>query len=358
MTSSIESLTFTVPLTAANRAQAQQFAQQMPVVGKAAEVERTLLAIIATQYYLQLLGFTSDLTTSHSWNLLHQWTGSPADLVISNGRRLHCCPIETDQVVISLPKADDGLGYVVVELSDDFQDAKMLGFAPSSATQQITRNQLQSLDALVDSLTANPVENLYKWLDNQMSEAWGLLDDILTSDYRPALSTRSLQLRGMSENASELYRALRRSMPATEDALVDDLAQLIQQLDDDELRWQVAEMLWNINRTHPANPVILTKDIGFHLSGHAIGLEIGLLPKGSERFLILVRLRPIGESPSLPQGLQFSGYDEHSDQFFTLSSRENDAYVQYKFNASLGDGFSLRVHLGDAQVVETFTVQT
>lgn len=361
MTSSIDFLTFTVPLTSANRAQAQQLAQQMPHPDKATEVERNLLAVLATQYYLQLLGLSSDLTASRSWDLLCQWTGNPSDLVVANGH-LHCCPIAPGQIVISLPDINDGLGHVVVQLSDDLHEAKMLGFAPATE-KQITRNQLQSLDTLIDCLTATPVERLHNWFENKMSDAWDSLENILNTQRRPDILMASLADEGVQPNyrtsrlseTQEFYKTLGRPMP-TEDELANDLGRLIQRLENDEQRWQAAELLWELVPDHPASPVILAKDIGLYLSGYAIGLEIGLLPRRQEQFLVLARIRSIGQSPILPSGLQFTGQDEHGNPFFSLSSRSNDRYVQFKFNASLGDAFSLIAQLDDAQIVEGFVI--
>lgn len=370
MTSSLESLTFTVPLTAAKRLQARQLAQQMPYADKATDVERNLLAVLATQYYLQLLGLSSNLTDSHSWDVLHHWTGIPSDLSVTNGH-VYCCPITPDQTIISLPDTDTGsLGYVIVQLSDDLTEAIMLGFAPTTA-QQITRNQLQPLDALVDCLTATPVERLRDWLDNKISTAWDNLDNLLSNKNQPEIlmapisSERiqssyrtSTQITNYTQerDIQEFYSAIGNPIPTNSEDLVTDLSRLIQQLDNDEQRWQAAELLWNIVPNHPNSPVILIKDLGLYLSGYAIGLEVGILPRQPDHFLVLVRLRSIGQSPILPDNLQFSGNDEQENTFFTLSSRSNDRYIQFKFNASAGDAFNLTIQLEESQIVEGFII--
>jgi Protein of unknown function (DUF1822) len=137
-----------------------------------------------------------------------------------------------------------------------------------------------------------------------------------------------------------------------QDALVD----LIQTTQDDEIRWQSAELLWELDPHHPICPVISAKDLELYLMGHAVALMVGMLPKPDGKLLMLVRMYPMEQRSSLPPGLKMIGLDEIGGELFQVESRQRDDYMQFKFTADEGDRFSVRVVLKDASFTESFVV--
>ena len=331
-------------------------AQQLPYPDKAIQVERNLLAVLATQYYLQLLGFPSDLGDSN--DLFHQWTAHAADLKVGNGR-INCYPIRPNQSEIALPEIDNGLGHIIVQLSDDYQAAQLLWFAPATVRQLSSPQQLQPLDALVDCLTAEPLVELRSWLTNQMTTAWETLDRVMNPMRGPHILMASEgQERQLNTRIQQMIQGLYEQTnfsPASDDPRV-NLSQLVQQLQDEELRWQAAALLWELDPYHPDSPVIRANDLVLYLGGHAAALMVGLLPRSDQRMLILARLCSIGESPTLPSNLQLIGQDMDGQQIFEVISRQQDDYMQFKFVADPGDQFKLIVRLGEAEIVENFIV--
>ncbi|MEM9266685.1 MAG: DUF1822 family protein [Cyanobacteria bacterium P01_F01_bin.13] len=358
MTSSLDPLTFTVPLTAANRSAAQTMAEKMPNAAKAHQVERNILAVLATQYYLKLLGFSSN--ANPSFDLLHQWADSAAALIVQNGI-IDCYPISSGQTALSLPKlSSHKLGYVVVELSDDYHEAKMLGVAPATATQ-LAVHQLQPLDTLVDCLTETPLIQLQTWLERQSLSVWTTLDSLMSPEREPHIVMATVELDRQSTPQQRLAQMIQELHEQTGIAPVAEepttnLSQLIQQVQNDELRWRAAELLWELDPDHPSSPIIRAKDLGLYLAGHSIALLVGLLPKADNQTLVLVRVCSIGASPVLPSGIQFVGEDIDGNQIFDLLSRRQDDYIQFKFTADVGDRFTLKVGLEDAQIIENFLV--
>jgi len=124
----------------------------------------------------------------------------------------------------------------------------------------------------------------------------------------------------------------------------------------DEIRWQAAELLWEIDSSHPASPVVRARDLGLYLGGHGIALMVGVLPKPDHRQLILLRLYPLHAEPCSPQELKLAVFDDTGNLLIELESREHDRYIQFKFTADSRDAFEVRVSLGDASVVESFLV--
>lgn len=356
MTSSLESLTFTIPLTAANRSLAQQIARKMPNDDKANLVERNILAVLATQYYLKLLGFVSNA----NWDLLQQWTGNASELMVSNGF-LICYPIQPGQTTISLPEPfNPSLGTVVIQLSDDYHEAKMIGFAPATV-RQLSIQQLQPLDVLVDCLTETSLVRLQDWIEQQVTRTWTTLGNLMSPEREPHIVMAPVNLEPQTSTQQRLQQMIQELYeqtgvpPATAEPAT-NLSQLIQQVQDDELRWRAAELLWELDPDHPSSPIIRAKDLGLYLAGHSIALLVGLLPKAADQTLVLVRVCSIGSSPVLPSGIQFLGHDEDGNQIFDLASRRQDDYIQFKFTADVGDRFALTVRLGEVQIAENFVV--
>ncbi|MBL1179220.1 DUF1822 family protein [Pantanalinema sp. GBBB05] len=105
------------------------------------------------------------------------------------------------------------------------------------------------------------------------------------------------------------------------------LVQLIQLTQDDEIRWQASELLWEIDPQHPACPVIRAKDLGLYLAGYAISLMVGILSKPDRQMLILLRTYPIQQSCLSPR-LKLIILDETEQVFQELESRQRDDYIQ------------------------------
>lgn len=356
MTSSIDSLTFIVPLTDANRALAQQIARKMPNADKVDQVKRNILAVLATQYYLKLLG----LPSRADWDLLQQWTGNAAELLVPNGF-LNCYPIGPEQTTVLLPEPFNAvLGTVVVQLDDNDHEAKMVGFAPATVKQLVVQ-QLQSLDVLLDRLTETPLTRLQDWVEQQTTNAWTTLSSLMSPEREPHIVMATVELerpnntqQRLQQQIQDLYEQTEIS-PATEEPIT-NLSQLIQHVQDDELRWRAAELLWELDPDHPSSPIIRAKDLGLYLAGHSIALLVGLLPKAGEQTLVLVRVCSIGASPVLPSDIQFLGHDVDGNLIFDLASRRQDDYIQFKFTADLGDRFTLTMRLSDVQIAENFVV--
>ncbi|WP_414582277.1 DUF1822 family protein [Scytonema sp. PCC 10023] len=82
MSYTIEPLTFTVTLTLSAHSKAKQFARHQSNPQKAKQVYNNTLAVSAVNFYLQCLGFETDLEKSDSWNPAMQSLMDVADLEV------------------------------------------------------------------------------------------------------------------------------------------------------------------------------------------------------------------------------------------------------------------------------------
>ena len=134
------------------------------------------------------------------------------------------------------------------------------------------------------------------------------------------------------------------------------LARILQTTEDEEIRWQAAELLWEIDPNHPALGVRRAIDLGMQLAGVSVALMVAILPKPNRRIAILLRVYPLGEQCFLPANLKLIGLDEMGQSLFEIRSRERDDYIQFKFTADPGDRFGLEIVLNNATITKHFVV--
>lgn len=374
-------VTVALPITATDRCKAAEFAGQQPTPQKANQVYRNTLAVIVTRRYLQMLTIRSELL-EYRWDRLERWLKKVADLYIPEVKGyLECRAIARGEERCFVPekvqhdsesKRCNRIGYIVVQLDEPYREGVILGFVPQGAVTEIPLNYLQPLDALIDRLTLPqpvPAEtNLSDWLRGIFEFDWQPRRGILKPPKRPILLMCNVSLtsnptnltEAISNSVAQLYQqANLDSQHATLPANLEPstaLVHLIQTTQNDEIRWQAAELLWDIDPEHPASPIVSARDLGMYLGGHAVALMVGVLPKLDGRQLILLRVYPIQNEPYLPAGLKLAGFDEANNALFELESRHHDNYIQFKLIADPGDRFGVKVSFNDASVSENFCV--
>ncbi|OUL18589.1 hypothetical protein BV378_35220 [Nostoc sp. RF31YmG] len=355
-----------IPITATDRKQAYQFAQQQPTQERSQQVYRNTLAVLVTRRYLELLGIETDLEASYSWNPLNRLVENIADLYIPSLQGfLECRSLfQSDRKCTIPPEVwSERLGYVMIQLDEPYQEGEILGFVESVSVSELPRSYFQSLDVLLERLTleppAEPIVQLRQWLKKTFESDWQPRQDLLSNIKGEILQ---LQQRGndpIHQQVEQLYR--RQSSNLVQSVPVDlnpqeALVNLIQNTQDDEIRWQSAELLWELDPQHPDCPVISAKDLGIYLIGYPLILMVGILPKSDGKMLIFLRVSPGGQLSHLPLGLKLIVLDETGNPFFEVESRQQDRYIQFKFTADAGDRFSASVVLNDASFTDSFVV--
>ena len=359
-----ELMAITIPITAADRSQAKIFAEQQPTQAKADQIYRNTIAVLVTHRCLQWLGISSNLEMSDSWNLLSCWLEDVADLYIPELEgRLECRTIRPGDKSCFIPEDDqrERIGSVVVQLDDAYREGQVLGFVASASATSFPISDLQPLEVLLDRLPT-PV-NLGEWLNQRFDRGWEPRENLLNPkksllafanplrNHRDEIKHRVEQLYLKQATANSIPQAVLLAEP--EAALV----QLIQATQDDEIRWQAAELLWQVNPQHPACPVISAKDLGLYFEGRTVALMVGILPKADSSRLILLRLYPFEPEFHLPPGLKLEVLDETgSQELFQVESRQQDDYIQFKFTGDVGDRFNVRLTLNKASIMETFII--
>lgn len=301
MTTTIEKLTFTVPLTRDMLEQAQRFSKQQRDKQKAKQVYLNTISVLAVAYYCELMELETDLEASDSWNIVTQTLMDVADLDVTDIGKLECRPVYPHAEFCRIPQEvwEDRIGFVGVEINEDNLEAKLLGFVKEVNREQILVSQLQSLGELINVLydvePEKPLIDLSEWWKGLFTESW------ISLIYKPALrGTRS-----------------------------------------------------QLNETVKAKKEI---DYGLLLNRQPVDLVITIKPEDNKAMGVLVQVVPRenGEQNYLPEGLKLRVMLE--SDIAEAEARSKDKLIQLEFSENVGKSFTVEVILDDAVVTEQFIV--
>jgi len=219
---------------------------------------------------------------------------------------------------------------------------------------------------------SKPWEKLTNWLEDILTEGWQPLEEVLGNRkpimqmaFRLDRTTEKLSLKVVKKFLQQLQITQKQkdkieaylSQPELSDTEVNKaLVQILQTTENEETRWEIAELLWEIDPSHPAAGVRRAIDLGMQLAGVPVALMIAILPKQNQRFAVLSRVYPMQEQSFLPANLKLIGLDEMGESLFEIRARQRDDYIQFKFTADPGDRFSLQVSLNSATVTKHFVI--
>ncbi|MGF1537839.1 MAG: DUF1822 family protein [Elainellaceae cyanobacterium] len=384
MTNANSQVAIQIPLSLADRQLATQFAQRQPTPEKAAQVQQNTLAVLTMYHYLQMLDVSTSLEGSQSWSPIDQLCANVADLMIPGAGRLECRPVSPGDVACPIPPETwgDRLGYVVVCL-DSAHQGTVLGFTPQ-AESAIALNRLRPVDELLPVLQPASLAQrsersssgqsrirLRRWL-GELGAAlgdelacWQPIEALLSSA-RPAVAFRAAETAPVFEvqkqAVQQLYRALGQASPeavrsiqaaGAQEELVPPLVNVLESAADSEVRWRAADLLRDIEPSHPGLGDRRGLDLGLALEGHRLALMVAVLPQPNGGIDVLARVYPLGDA-LLPPNVELTGLDASDSPFLTVESRARDNYIQIKFAADQGEPFSLRVAIAGASLTQNF----
>lgn len=314
MHQAMESLTFSVSLTLSARSKAKQFGSEQSNPQKAKQVYYNTLAVYAVNFYLQCLGFETDLDNSGSWNPVMRSLMNVADLEVKDYGKLECRPVLASAVCYVPPEVwSERIGYVAVQLNESFTEATLLGFVEKVETSELPIGELRSLDDLPKyirdqelrkkaTLSVPALTNLRQWLEGNFETGW--------QTFEALFDTKNLAYR-KPPKADKIRRA--KSI---------DLGELVAK--------------------HPMVVVTLTPKSNPNRS--------------IQKFAVCVQVHP-HEYENLPEDLKLIVVDESGKTFFEISARSTDKIIQTKpFSGQPGERFTVKVVLGETSFTENFVV--
>ncbi|MGB3513106.1 MAG: DUF1822 family protein [Microcoleaceae cyanobacterium] len=283
--------------------------------------------------------------------------------------------------------------YISIQVLVEEEEAILIGFIRHDKliNQSLQKNEIGNYQLSLPELTSDsshlilnlkylsPVaikiperEKLTSWLKRILTESWQPVEEILGNRQpiiQMALSldktTKKISSKVVKNFLKQFQMTHKQrdqtqtdlSQPELSDTEVNNaLVQILETTEDEETRWQIAELLWEIDPSHPATGVRRAMDLGMQLAGASVALIVAILPKPNQRFAILSRVYPLQDQRFLPANLKLIGLDEMGQSLFEIRARERDDCIQFKFTADPGDRFSLKVGLNSATVTKHFII--
>jgi hypothetical protein len=308
-----------LPITQAARTTAQQFANQQPTPEKAEQVRLNTLAVWVVNDYLQMMDITTDLTASDSWNPVMRLFADVADLAMPTVGRLECRPISSFEHICSVPPEtwEERVGYVVVQIDESLQEAKLLGFVPQVAREELPLSQLQPPEAFIEHLgqlrqsPASTLVNLSQWFVGIFESGWQNLEALWNSQ-EPGLA--------YAFRSPEIFE----QQTANQSDVVTRRAKLL--------------------------------DLGIQIADQPLMLIVELSPQADQKTSIRLQLHPTGNQLYLPLGVQLTVLDDTGTVFLEAQARSADNYIQLQLRGDIGERFSVRVALDDISITEQFVI--
>ncbi len=318
-----EVLTFSAPIPVDGRHRAEELRRQQATQAKSEQVFLNTLSVSFVNYYLRCMGFETDLNQSGSCNIIQQTLMDVADLSLKNLGLLECRPVFSDAQFVYVPPEvqSNRIGYVAVQISKSFREAKLLGFIKQVETDLLPINKLQ------------PLENLLEYLE-ELSQ---------------------VKVAEVADNSLNLNQ---------------NLVQLKQWLENIfEAGWQEIETLFDNQRANPdwslrgANGSFVSRGklIDLEKIGiiQSVILVVGFIQENDQQIDIIVEVHPRWGEIYLPPNLQvmvidFEGVEGES--IMEAQTRSTNKNIQLQFSGDVGERFSIKLVLGDISVIESFLI--
>ena len=311
-----EALAVSLPITSAAREIASSFSAQQTSKQKAEQVLYNTLAVLTVQSYLEMLGISTDLAKSDSWNSVMRTCDNVADLNIANLGQLECRPLKSRDSSCHIPMEvwDLRLGYVAVRIHDSLKEAVLLGFVREVTTEQVAISSLEPIEALIDRLhdlkasTANALTNLQQWFENIFSADWLIVENLLEPEQlTPALGFRNIKLTTNLE-------------PKTANSI------------------QRAKLI----------------DLGIQFSGRQIVLLVEITSEANDTVAVVLQVHPSPKDVYLPEALTLKVIESSGEVFMQAQARERDNFIQLQFSGRSQERFTVQIVLKDAELTEHF----
>jgi hypothetical protein len=279
----------------------------------------------------------TDLTAGDSWNPVVRLVTDVADLWVTSLGRLECRPLSVTKLDLKAaqkpnnnlwfpfissnptseaksaplacsipPEVQFGrIGYVVVQIDLEQQEATLLGFSQTAAMDELLISQLQPINVLLKQLESKrplPVTpvNLSQWLQDVFEVGWQSVESLL--------------------DTQKANYAFRRRV---------------------------------VNSIRRAKPI----ELGTPLSEVSVALVVTLTQQKAASFDISLQVFPVGGETYLPVGLTLTVLDESGETFLEISSGSADNLIQTRqFSGRSGERFRVQISCDEDSIIEDFAL--
>lgn len=144
--------------------------------------------------------------------------------------------------------------------------------------------------------------------------------------------------------------------PGNQEA-ISALTHLRETTENDALKRQAAVSLGKLDPKNAAAGVRIGKmiELKMELDSDRVVLEITLLPEGSDKTNIFLRVLPV-RSKTLPPNLEPIILDEDGEVFWEEKAHHFTNSLMYEFRGAIGDNFQVKLACGEVSITEDFTI--
>ena len=294
--------------------QAEKFRSYQSQGSKAKQVYLNTLAVSAVNSYLNLIGWSTSLEQSDSWNPVLQTMMDVADLQIPSYGKLECRVILSGQDKVAIPPEvwTERIGYVVVMLDKSLNKATLLGFMRQVNQAELPLSQLESLAKFPGYLSQQKraatvkAASLSSWFSGALDRGWQQPNELFTP---PA----TINFRSQSELAK-----LSAKKPISEVSRV----KLVQLGTDPE---------------------------------YTIALILNIQPQSKAEFDVSIAVCNHQFNNYLPEGLELVIVDQTNRPVMIAQANKTET-IEFCFSGKLGESFSVEISLDEQVKVENFMI--
>jgi hypothetical protein len=316
MNTNAKSSVFQTHISWSAHIQAEKFRRYQSQGSKAKQVYLNTLAVSVANSYLNLLGWSTSLVQSDSWNPISQTMMNVADLQIPGYGKLECPVVLSGQSTVTIPPEtwSGRIGYLVVMLDQALQTATILGFVPRIQQIELPLEQLESLSKfptyLCQQKRLQPTVNtgLSAWMMGTLDSDWQELDQLFTP-------LREMNFR----NGQELVQLPSASASASASASRFKLVSLGQDAE------------------------------------YTIALILDIQPLNEKEFNVSVKVSNYQDEHYLPEGLELVIVDQASHSVMTAQANQTET-IEFCFSGELQENFAVEIALEEHFVEEHFTI--
>ena len=312
MNTNAKSEIFQTHISLSAHVQAETFRRYQSQGSKAKQVYFNTLAVLVANSYLNLIGWSTNLSQSDSWNPVFQTLMNVADLQIPSYGKLECrAVLSGESKVIVPPEVWSGrICYLIVMLDQDLKTGTILGFAEQINQIELPLGHIAPLSEFSSYLSQQkriePIAtaNLSKWMTGELDHGWQRLDEVFAP---PAAMNFRSKL---------------------------ELVQLPSSLG---LESRVKLVKLGIKREY------------------TIALVVNIQPLDQNEFNVSVKVSNYLSDNYLPEGLELVIVDQASRAVMAAQANKMET-IEFCFSAELEENFTVEIALEEQFLVEHFTI--
>ena len=316
-----ESNIYKVKITLSTWLNAKKFAGEQTSLAKSKQVYLNTLAVSIVNWYLNCLGWQTDLENSYSWNSELRALLNIADILLPNYGRVECIYLDeadSQQLSISQDISGDTIACVAVRLQVASQVAEILGFTTDIQSKTILLRNLTPLDELPAYLAscgvakgiAQSLVPLSSWFTEEVVPGW--LNWQKFCQQYPAMAFRSNYIQTQdSEIESETITSARKVK------------------------------VWRLETSVRTYLVALVVELEERMDGTSD---------------IVIKICSADNSRLLPSGLVIDVLGERQELVLQICVQPDSDFVEFSLSGQSEEVFSIRATFNDITLTESFRI--